>query len=140
MPKAFKHIRSLKDVVVVNLKPNPRYNPKNEIAARQQNITDWATEAPFICPVTNLEVGVNHKFSMLRSCGCAFSDRALKECPSECCLVCNKPFTSADMFPLNPALDDEELLKLKAALKEKLEAEKKDKKTKSRGIKAVRKW
>lgn len=125
MPKAFKHIRSLKDVVDVNFKPNPRFNPKSEKDAKHLNITDWATEAPFICPITNFEVGVNHKFSMLKSCGCAFSERALKECPSERCLVCNKPYTSADIFPLNPAMEDEELYKLKETLKEKMEAEKK---------------
>jgi len=125
IPKAFKHIRSLKDVMDVNFKANPRYNPKNEIDSKHLNITDWATEAPFICPITNLEVGVNHKFSMLKTCGCAFSERALKECPSECCLVCNKPYTSADIFPLNPAMEEEEIHTLKEALKEKMEAEKK---------------
>jgi len=133
MPKGFKYIRSLKDVMDVNFKPNPRYNPKHEIDARRLNITDWATEAPFICPITNFEVGVNHKFSMLRTCGCAFSERALKECPSERCLVCNTPFTSADIFPLNPLLDDDEIQDLKAALKEKLEAERKQKREKAKG-------
>jgi len=133
MPKAFKHIRSLKDVMDIHFKPNPRYNPKNEIDATRLNITDCATESPFICPITNLEVGVNHKFSMLRSCGCSFSERALKECPSETCLVCNKPYTAADIFPLNP--DEEELQEKKIALEERLKEERKEKKLKAESSK-----
>jgi len=75
-------------------------------------------------------VGGSHKFAVLKTCGCAFSERALKECPSEICLVCNTPFTEQDVLPLNP--EDEELVELRLKLKEKMEQEKREKKERQR--------
>jgi len=135
IPPALKHIRSLKDVIDVNFKLNPHYNPKGEKGHDSVNITDWEEESPFICPITNIEVGGNHRFSVLLTCGCAFSERALRECPSEVCLVCNKPFTSNDILHLNP--EEEELKELKLKLKEKRKLEKKEKKEKQQGGKRV---
>jgi len=136
IPKAFKHIHSLKDVITINFKPNPKYNPNGEKDHHSVTITDWTEEAPFICPITNVEVGGSQRFSVLKSCGCAFSDRALRECPSEVCLVCNTPFTSQDVLPLNP--DDEELKELRVKLKEKIKQEKKEKKERQEAAKKVK--
>lgn len=58
----------------------------------------------------------SHKFIVIKSCGCAFSEKSLKECPSENCLVCGKPFQKEDIIPLNP--DEAELAVLKEKLKE----------------------
>lgn len=58
----------------------------------------------FVCPVTGIEANGRHGgFSALRGCGCVFSDRALREVPTEECLACRRPFAPAtDMLPLNP--------------------------------------
>jgi len=123
IPENFSHVKSLKDLITLNFKNNPDFKPlgeKNNIAA-----SDLAEDSPFICPVAGLLVGSNHKFSALRTCGCVFSDRAIRECPSDICLSCNKAFTAQDILILNP---DEEDLKL---MKQKL-AEKKTKSTKKK--------
>jgi len=126
MPEAFSHIRSLKDIFPVNFQPNPEYNPNGE--KKSASVADIAQDSPFMCPLSGLLVGSNHKFSMLRTCGCAFSERALRECHSDVCLTCNTPFTAQDVLPLNP--DEEELKVLKQKLKEKRANEKKEKKEK----------
>jgi len=133
IPKGFKHIHSLKDVFDVNFKANPRHDPHIHKMRATLALTDWAKEAPFICPITNIEVGVNHKFSVIKSCGCALSDKALRECPSEVCLVCNKPFTKNDVQPLNP--DEEELKELKIQFKAQRELAKKQKREKKEAAK-----
>jgi len=127
IPEAYSHIRSLKDVFPVNFQPNADFKPTGEKSSN--NVVDVAEDAPFACPVTGLLVGSNHKFSVLKTCGCAFSDRALRECPSDVCLTCNTPFTSEDVMPLNP--DEEELAVLLQKLKDKRTSEKKVKKSKS---------
>jgi len=130
IPECFSHIRSLKDVFPVNFSPNADFKPVGEKSSN--NVVDVAEDSPFACPVTGLLVGSNHKFSVLRTCGCAFSDRALRECPSDICLTCNTPFTSEDVMPLNP--DEEELAILKQKLKDKRASEKKVKKSKSSSL------
>ncbi|KAG7226686.1 hypothetical protein INR49_023480 [Caranx melampygus] len=39
----------------------------------------------FICPVVGLEMNGKHRFCYLHTCGCVFSDRALKEVKTEIC-------------------------------------------------------
>jgi len=87
-------------------------------------LSDLGSDSPFICPITGILVGgKNSQFSVLKTCGCVFSEKALKECPSETCLVCTKPFTKDDIFQLNP---EEEHVKL---IKETFEQKRKEKKT-----------
>jgi len=124
IPKHFSHIRSLKDVFPVNFTPNPSYNPKSE--QMSADAMDIGAVSPFICPVTNITVGSGHKFAVLKTCGCVFSERALKECPTEACLICNKHYTKEDVFYLNP--DEEEKKVRQATLQE--ENSKKEKKVK----------
>jgi hypothetical protein len=126
IPEAYSHIRSLKDVFPVNFQPNVDYKPTSEVSSL--NVVDLAQESPFACPITGLLVGSNHKFSVLKSCGCAFADRALRECPSDVCLTCNTPFTAEDVMPLNP--DEEQQKVLIQKMKDKRAGEKKEKKTK----------
>jgi len=75
--------------------PNPAFDAKEE-----ENIV-----APFICPITLIEVG-RHRFSLLKSCGCVLSERALREVPSKACLQCGKSFTVSDIITLNPSVDE----------------------------------
>jgi len=120
IPSTYGYIRSLKDIFNVNFKVNPAYDALGE--KQNTTIVDIAQDAPFVCPITGLEVGGNYKFHCIKSCGCAISDRALRECPSELCLNCGKPFNKDDVIPLNPS--EEELKELK----KKYKAEGKDKK------------
>ena len=46
------------------------------------------------------------RFVFLRTCGCVFSERALKEAPSENCHKCGKPFSAGDVLVINGEEDD----------------------------------
>jgi len=124
-PKEFSYIKSLKDVMEIHFKENPAHNDKERMSVV---VVDVGEEAPFICPISGLEVGSGYKFSVLKSCGCVISERALRECPGDTCLVCNKPYTKDDVMPLNP--NEEELKDLKKKFKEEKENNKKEKKDK----------
>ncbi|XP_026101607.1 protein RTF2 homolog [Carassius auratus] len=77
------HIRSLKDVKELNLTDNPAWE------GERHNIKGDRYEdmhcAMFICPVVGLEMNGKHKFLYLQTCGCVFSERALKEVKTEIC-------------------------------------------------------
>jgi len=120
LDESFKHIRSLKDLMPVRFTPNPA------ISEKPTNGED-STKAPFVCPITLDEVG-RHHFSLLKSCGCALSERALHEIPSTTCLQCGKPFTASDVMPLNPS--PEELVELRKGMGERRTAEKQERREK----------
>lgn len=113
----FKHIRSLKDLTPVRFTPNPALGEKEK-----DKTADEAS--PFVCPITLMEVG-HHRFSLLKSCGCVLSERALREIPSTTCLQCGKAYTAADVLPLNPPVEEIEVLK--SSMLERRVAEKQDK-------------
>ena len=56
--------------------------------------------SPFMCPITSLPMNGRHRFSFLASCGCVFSEKALKEVPSPTCLSCGKEYTEDDVIPI----------------------------------------
>ena len=56
MPEVARHIRSLKDVTVLQLTVNPSYKPTN--AADTYNDTQTA---PYACPVAGLEMSGRYK-------------------------------------------------------------------------------
>jgi len=84
----FLHITLLKDLIPVSFTRNPLYNPDSN-------------NSPFICPITQLEVGGKHKFVVMTECGCVVSQRALKEIPSNSCLVCEKELNPSHVLVLN---------------------------------------
>lgn len=130
MPAALNHIKSMKDVFEVHFKENPRFQQMKE--RKNEAVMDLGEEAPFICPITSEEVGGGHKFSVIRTCGCVFSDSALKECPSDVCLQCNKPFTVDNILQLNPEQEEQSRLRQQLNEKRKISIqEKKKKKDKS---------
>jgi len=94
----FMHITSLKDLIPVSFTQNPLYKPDSN-------------HSPFICPITQLEVGGKHKFVVMTECGCVVSQRALKEISSTCCLVCEKPFDPSQVLVLNDLSPDTEIWK-----------------------------
>eukprot|EP00054_Salpingoeca_dolichothecata_P010319 m.57826 g.57826 ORF g.57826 m.57826 type:complete len:288 (-) comp18932_c0_seq1:33-896(-) len=113
-----KHIKSLKDVTSLNLTANP--SPKED-------------SANFICPVTSLEMNGLYRFVFSRRCGCALSERAVREVPSEVCHKCSKPWITEEVITINPNGPEEEQLRVKMkARKQQLKLEKKAKKNKNK--------
>ncbi|RZC36400.1 Rtf2 domain containing protein [Asbolus verrucosus] len=91
------HIRTLKDTVELNLTNNPEFH--------EDNRTEIET-SPFICSVTGLEMSGKFRFVALWSCGCVFSERALKEVNMKTCPKCLKSFHEMDVVILNPSGED----------------------------------
>lgn len=128
--KICKHILSIKDVVTLNLTPNPAYTQNKTHSSIESNTVGNDILVPqFVCPVTMKEMSGKYKFVYL-PCGCVFSEQALKEVPSSTCLQCNKPYKQEDIIPINPE-DPKVIEKLKENVEKsllerhKLELEKK---------------
>ncbi|KAA3486226.1 protein RTF2-like protein [Gossypium australe] len=121
LPKEFRHVKGLKDMINVKL---------SMIPGKQSDAADGAT---FQCPITGLEFNGKCKFFALRNCGHVVSAKALKEVKSSACLVCHKEFVESDKMVINGS--EEEV----AALRERMEEEKSKivKEKKKRGIDVV---
>ncbi|KAL8217120.1 hypothetical protein R6Q57_023957 [Mikania cordata] len=102
LPKAFAHIKGLKDMISVELESIP--GPDSDVK--------------FQCPITGLEFNGKYKFYALKSCGHVLSAKALKEVKSSTCHVCHKEFAESDKIVING--NEEEVI----ALREKMEIEK----------------
>ncbi|KAL5547470.1 hypothetical protein UlMin_002701 [Ulmus minor] len=117
IPKAFGHIKGLKDMIKIELSMIPGIEEDEGLVAG----------ARFQCPITGLEFNGKYKFVALKTCGHVLSAKALKEVKSSSCLVCHEEFSEADKILING--NDEEV----AVLRERMEAEKgkvRDKKAK----------
>ncbi|XP_044077768.1 replication termination factor 2 isoform X2 [Siniperca chuatsi] len=81
--EAVAHIRGIKDIKELNLTDNPEWEGerRNSKGDRYEDIHCGM----FICPVVGLEMNGKHRFCYLKSCGCVFSDRAMKEVKTEIC-------------------------------------------------------
>ncbi|KAF9917305.1 hypothetical protein BX616_001386 [Lobosporangium transversale] len=121
-----KHIKSLKDVVTLQLEPNPSFSPDHSPSLTNH---DQEPVARFICPITMKEMNGKHRFVYLDTCGCVMSEQALKEVPSTTCIKCAKPFESLNVIVLNPKPEEQEAME-EALLEKQLKAlaEKKEKK------------
>lgn len=104
IPKAFGHIKGLKDMIKIQLSAIPGGDG------------DWDTR--FQCPITGLEFNGKYKFFALRKCGHVLSAKALKEVKTSSCLVCHVEFTVSDKIVINGS--DEEVM----VLRERMEMEK----------------
>ncbi|XP_016130935.1 protein RTF2 homolog [Sinocyclocheilus grahami] len=123
------HIRNIKDVKELNLTDNPAWE------GERHNIKGDCYEdmhcSMFICPVVGLEMNGKHKFLFLQTCGCVFSERALREVKTEICHKCGDPFQEDVLVTLNGT--KEEVEKLQKAMEErraKAKTAKKSKKSK----------
>lgn len=120
------HVRGIKDVKELNLTDNPAWE------GERRNIKGDCYEdmhcAMFICPVVGLEMNGKHKFFYLQTCGCVFSERALKEVKTEICHKCGDPFQEDDLVVLNGT--KEEVEKLQKAMEERRSKAKTAKKSK----------
>ena len=124
MPDECDHISSLKDIKNLKLTANPSFSEEED------------KNAPFICALIGLEMSGQFRFVALWSCGCVFSERALKELKSNVCNMCQTPYTEQDVIILNGNAEDVALMETRMASRvARLKAEKKDKKDKKSKIK-----
>uniref|UniRef100_A0A8D0BF61 Replication termination factor 2 n=1 Tax=Salvator merianae TaxID=96440 RepID=A0A8D0BF61_SALMN len=107
--EAASHIKSIKNVVELNLTDNPAWT--GDKGNTKGDKYDDIQSARFICPVVGLEMNGRHRFCFLRNCGCVFSERALKEIKTEACNKCGTPFRNDDVIVLNGTKEDVEVLK-----------------------------
>ncbi|CAL8340386.1 unnamed protein product [Merluccius merluccius] len=109
------HIRGMKDIKELNLTDNPEWDSEGR-TTKGDRYEDMHC-AMFICPVVGLEMSGKHRFCYLQTCGCVFSDRALKEVKTEICHKCGEQFKSEDIVVLNGT--KEEVEKLRERMEEK---------------------
>jgi hypothetical protein len=80
----------MKDITKLNLTENPAFDESRESKDRSTvgSLEQEATSR-YICPISMKEMNGKHRFQYLETCGCVFSEQALKEVPgSECLTVC----------------------------------------------------
>ncbi|KAJ7332072.1 hypothetical protein JRQ81_014252 [Phrynocephalus forsythii] len=107
--EAASHIKSIKNVIELNLTDNPAW--AGDKGNTKGDKYDDIQSARFICPVVGLEMNGRHRFCFLRNCGCVFSERALKEIKTDVCHKCGTPFQEDDVIVLNGTKEDVEVLK-----------------------------
>lgn len=130
IPDSAKHIKSLKDVKNLNLTPNPAYIDDEKAKGALDT-----RSAPYICKLIGLEMSGKFRFVALWSCGCVFSERALKEIKANVCALCQTPFTDEDIVILNGTDEEVELMRLKMECR--ITRRKLNKKKKSQEIEKV---
>lgn len=125
---AVAHIRGIKDIKELGLTDNPEWQGerRNTKGDRYEDIHCGM----FICPVVGLEMNGKHRFCYLQTCGCAFSDRALKEVKTEICHKCGDPFHDEDIVVLNGTKEEVEKLREKMEERRAKAKTKKSKKSK----------
>lgn len=150
MPESASHIKSLKDVKNLQLTPNPVYKDCDKTEGSLD-----VRSAPYICKLIGLEMTGKFRFIALWTCGCVFSERALKEIKSKnCSLVgsivdsiiaipllikillkkfqCHTPYAEEDVVILNGNEEDTDLMLSKMhARTARQKASKKEKKAKN---------
>ncbi|KAG0268851.1 hypothetical protein BGZ95_002290 [Linnemannia exigua] len=121
-----KHIKSLKDVVTLQLELNPSFS---ETQAASLTNHDQEPVSRYICPITMKEMNGKHRFVYLETCGCVMSEQAMKEVPSKTCIKCARPYEAVNVIVLNPKAEELESMELALVEKQaRIAAEKKEKK------------
>lgn len=127
--EAVSHIRAIKDIKELNLTDNPEWEGERRTTKgdRYEDIHCGM----FICPVVGLEMNGKHRFCYLQTCGCVFSDRALKEVKTEICHKCGDAFKYEDLIVLNGTKEEVEKLREKMGERRTKAKTKKSKKSKA---------
>uniref|UniRef100_A0A1A7WCS5 Replication termination factor 2 n=1 Tax=Iconisemion striatum TaxID=60296 RepID=A0A1A7WCS5_9TELE len=127
--EAVTHIRGMKDIKELNLTDNPEWEGerRNAKGDRYEDIHCGM----FICPVVGLEMNGKHRFCYLQTCGCVFSERALKEVKTEICHKCGDSFKEDDIIVLNGTKEEIEKLRVKMEERRAKTKTKKSKKSKA---------
>lgn len=119
------HITKLSDVKELNL------TEKNGFAAKANQKGDEYVDfhdSRYICPVTGLDMNGKQRFYIMWKCGCAVSERAIKEVKSETCHKCGKIYDESDVIILNGT--EEEIENLREKMTERRRRAKLEKKKK----------
>jgi len=140
------HIESFKDLVDLKLADNPGYVASASGASALTTGTkgDEVLVPMWACPITMREMNGKYPFLYLSPCGHVFSDQALKQVPSQSCLVCSTPFTIDDTIPINPT-EQADIDRLQARMerisrdRETAEAEKRERKRRDKEAKKAAK-
>ncbi|KAJ6620685.1 Replication termination factor 2, partial [Pseudolycoriella hygida] len=133
MPESASHIKSIKDVRNLQLTPNPVYKD----ADKTEGSLD-VRSAPYICKLIGLEMTGKFRFVALWTCGCVFSERALKEIKFKTCSLCQTPYTDEDVVILNGTDEEVELMRSKMEVRAaRQKAAKKDKKSKKQATATI---
>lgn len=128
LPETASHIKSLKDVKELNLTDNPAFKPM----AKTNEVYDESLTAPYICPVTGLEMTGKFRFVLMWTCGCVFSERAYKAVTANVCHTCQKPISEQDVIVLNGTDEDISSARVKMdARKARAKVDKKSAKSKN---------
>jgi len=102
-PANTEHLEKLKDVVELQLQPNPAFDSSKHAVG--DGLYNDALISPWICPVTGLEMNGRFKFVFAFTTGKVVADRAVKvlrKDPAEA-----ENFKEADIVTINP--EEEEL-------------------------------
>eukprot|EP00066_Takifugu_rubripes_P023154 XP_011612420.1 PREDICTED: protein RTF2 homolog [Takifugu rubripes] len=126
--EAVLHIRGTKDIKELNLTDNPEWEGERRNAKGDRYEDNCGM---FICPVAGLEMNGRHRFRYLWTCGCVFSERALKEVKTEICHKCGEPFKEEEMIVVNGTKEEVEILKQKMLERREKAKSKKCKKSKA---------
>ncbi|XP_030839317.1 replication termination factor 2 isoform X1 [Strongylocentrotus purpuratus] len=130
------HIKSLKDVKQLVLTDNPAY--QGQKGEKGDGYVDTHT-APYICPVTGLEMNGKYRFCFIWHCGCVVSEKAFKEVKSDVCHKCGKDLSIEDGILINGSEEDVKILTEKMNKRRALaKAEKKAKKAQKRKVDGVK--
>uniref|UniRef100_A0A3Q3VWI9 Replication termination factor 2 n=1 Tax=Mola mola TaxID=94237 RepID=A0A3Q3VWI9_MOLML len=114
--EAVAHIRGIRvcycrlHFCELNLTDNPEWEGERR-NAKGDRYEDHC--GMFICPVVGLEMNGKHRFCYLQTCGCVFSERAMKEVKTEICHKCGDPFKDEDIVVLNGTKEEVEKLREK---------------------------
>ncbi|XP_075880961.1 replication termination factor 2 isoform X2 [Nelusetta ayraudi] len=130
--EAVVHIRGMKDIKDLILTDNPEWEGERRNAKGDKYEDNCGM---FICPVVGLEMNGKHRFCYLQTCGCVFSDRAMKEVKTEICHKCGDPFKNEDVVILNGT--KEEVQKLRVQMEEKRAKAKTKKSKKSKAAESL---
>ena len=111
-PESINHIKNLKDIKDLKLVKNPAF-----VATEHSEGTVGTGSAPYICPISGIEMTGKFRFVFLWSCGCVLAERALKEVKQNLCHMCQQPFIENDIVVLNGTEEDIEQLKTKMTIR-----------------------
>lgn len=99
----------------LNLTENPAFKAEDE---KGDNRVDRQA-APYICPISGLEMSGKFKFCFFWNCGCVLSERAIKQFQEKSCLKCQNPYSDDDIVIMNAADQDLELMLTRNKLRQK---------------------
>ncbi|XP_055907281.1 replication termination factor 2 [Eupeodes corollae] len=126
MPESSKHIKNMRDIKDLHLTPNPAFKDCNK--------TEGGLDprgSPYICKLMGIEMSGNFRFIALWTCGCVFSERALKQIKANTCPLCQVPYSIEDVIVLNGNEEDIEMMKLKIEMRAARKKSSKKSKSKS---------